>query len=85
MIGMAAGVAATGHKVSATRLQCSRLVARLEQTETGGLSSLERQDWRHHGGLSVVEDGATHQCNEDIGLLCAPFRHDTSYHSVRRC
>ena len=34
MIGMAAGVAATGHKVFATSLQCSRLVARLSRSGT---------------------------------------------------
>ena len=70
MIGMAAGVAATGHKVFATSFAMFTSGRAFEQIRNSvGYPHLNVKIGATHGGLSVGEDGATHQCNEDIAVM----------------
>ena len=62
MIGMAAGVAATGHKVFATSFAMFTSGRAFEQIRNSvGYPHLNVKIGATHGGLSVGEDGATHQ------------------------
>lgn len=70
MIGMAAGVAATGRKVFATSFAMFTSGRAFEQIRNSvGYPHLNVKIGATHGGLSVGEDGATHQCNEDIAVM----------------
>ena len=72
MIGMAAGVAATGHKVFATSFAMFTSGRAFEQIRNSvGYPHLNVKIGATHGGLSVGEDGATHQSLEDIGMMRA--------------
>lgn len=70
MIGMAAGVAATGRTVFATSFAMFASGRAFEQIRNSvGYPHLNVKIGATHGGLSVGEDGATHQCNEDFAVM----------------
>ena len=57
MVGVAAGIAATGRVAFASSFAMFAAGRAYEQIAAT------------HGGISVGEDGATHQCNEDFALM----------------
>ena len=64
MVGVAAGIAATG------RVAFASSFAMFEQIRNSvGYPQLNVKIAATHGGISVGEDGATHQCNEDFALM----------------
>lgn len=70
MIGIAAGIAATGKKVFASSFAMFAAGRAFEQIRNSvGYPHLNVKICATHAGISVGEDGATHQCNEDIGIL----------------
>ena len=70
MIGMAAGVASTGRTVFATSFAMFASGRAFEQIRNSvGYPHLNVKIGATHGGLSVGEDGATHQCNEDFAVM----------------
>lgn len=70
MISIAAGVAAAGKKVFCSSFAMFAAGRAFEQIRNSvGYPHLNVKICATHAGISVGEDGATHQCNEDIGIL----------------
>lgn len=70
MIGIAAGIAATGKKVVCSSFAMFAAGRAFEQVRNSvGYPHLNVIIGATHAGISVGEDGATHQCNEDIALM----------------
>jgi len=70
MIGVAAGLAATGRKVFASSFAMFAVGRAYEQIRNSvGYPHLNVKIGATHAGISVGEDGATHQCCEDIALM----------------
>ncbi len=72
MMSVAAGIAATGKKVFASSFAMFAAGRAFEQVRNSiGYPQLNVKIGATHAGISVGEDGATHQCNEDIALMRA--------------
>lgn len=72
MIGLAAGVATTGRVAFASSFAMFAAGRAFEQVRNSvGYPHLNVKICATHAGISVGEDGATHQCNEDIALMRA--------------
>ena len=70
MIGIAAGLLSTGKKVFASSFAMFAAGRAYEQIRNSiGYPHLPLKIGATHAGISVGEDGATHQCNEDIALM----------------
>ena len=70
MVSIAAGVAATGKKVFCSSFAMFAAGRAFEQVRNSiGYPHLNVVIGATHAGISVGEDGATHQCNEDIALM----------------
>ena len=70
MIGIAAGIATTGMVPFASTFAMFAAGRAFEQVRNSvGYPHLNVKIGATHGGISVGEDGATHQCNEDIALM----------------
>ncbi len=70
MMNIAGGVATTGKKVFASSFAMFAAGRAYEQVRNGiGYPKLHVCIGATHAGISVGEDGATHQCNEDIALM----------------
>lgn len=70
MMGVAAGMAATGKIVFASTFAMFAAGRAFEQVRNSiGYPHLSVKIGATHAGISVGEDGATHQCNEDIALM----------------
>lgn len=70
MIGVAAGLASTGKKVFASSFAMFAAGRAFEIIRNSiGYPHLKVNICATHAGISVGEDGATHQCCEDIGLM----------------
>lgn len=70
MIGVAAGIAATGKVPFASSFAMFAAGRAYEQVRNSvGYPKLNVKIGATHAGISVGEDGATHQCNEDIALM----------------
>ena len=70
MIGVAAGLAAAGKVPFASSFAMFAAGRAFEQVRnSGGYPHLNEKIGATHAGISVGEDGATHQCNEDIALM----------------
>lgn len=70
MIGIAAGLAATGKVPFASSFAMFAAGRAFEQVRNSiGYPKLNVKIGATHAGISVGEDGATHQCNEDIALM----------------
>lgn len=70
MIGIAAGIAATGKKVICSSFAMFAAGRAFEQIRNSvGYPHLNVVIGATHAGISVGEDGATHQCCEDIALM----------------
>ncbi len=70
MISIAAGIAATGKKVVCSSFAMFAAGRAFEQVRNSiGYPHLNVVIGASHAGISVGEDGATHQCNEDIALM----------------
>lgn len=70
MMGVAAGLAASGKTVFASSFAMFAAGRAFEQIRNSiGYPGLNVKIGATHAGLSVGEDGATHQCNEDIALM----------------
>ena len=72
LMGIAAGIAAAGHKAFASTFAMFAAGRAFEQVRNSiGYPHLPVKIGATHAGISVGEDGATHQCNEDIALMRA--------------
>ena len=72
MMGIAAGIAATGKVPFASSFAMFAAGRSYEQVRNSiGYPHLNVKIGATHAGISVGEDGATHQCNEDIALMRA--------------
>lgn len=70
MMSVAAGMAAAGKTVFASSFAMFAAGRAFEQVRNSiGYPHLNVKIGATHAGLSVGEDGATHQCNEDIALM----------------
>lgn len=70
MMGVAAGLAATGKKVFASSFAMFAAGRAYEIVRNSiGYPHINVKIGATHAGISVGEDGATHQCNEDIALM----------------
>ena len=70
MMGIAAGLAATGKVPFASTFAMFAAGRAFEQIRNSiGYPKLNVKIGATHAGISVGEDGATHQCNEDIALV----------------
>lgn len=70
MVGIAAGIAATGKKVFCSTFAMFAAGRAFEQVRNSvGYPGLHVIIGATHAGISVGEDGATHQCNEDLALM----------------
>ncbi|MBQ3133060.1 MAG: transketolase family protein [Clostridia bacterium] len=70
MMSVAAGLAASGLTVFASSFAMFAAGRAFEQVRNSiGYPHLNVKIGATHAGLSVGEDGATHQCNEDIALM----------------
>ena len=70
MVGVAAGVATTGKVPFASSFAMFAAGRAFEQVRNSvGYPKLNVKIGATHAGISVGEDGATHQCNEDIALM----------------
>ena len=70
MISVAAGLAATGKKVFATSFAMFAAGRAYEQIRNSiGYPHLNVNIVGTHASITVGEDGATHQCNEDLALM----------------
>ena len=70
MMGIAAGIAATGKKVIVSSFAMFAAGRAFEQVRNSiGYPHLNVIIGATHAGISVGEDGATHQCCEDIALM----------------
>ena len=69
MMGIAAGLATTGYTVFASSFAMFAAGRALEQVRnTIGYPHLNVKIGATHAGISVGEDGASHQCCEDIEI-----------------
>ena len=72
MVGLAAGIAAAGKKVFCSSFAMFAAGRAFEQVRNSvGYPHLNVNICATHAGISVGEDGATHQCCEDIALMRA--------------
>lgn len=72
MMGVAAGMAATGKTVFASSFAMFAAGRAFEQIRNSiCYPKLNVKIAATHAGLSVGEDGATHQCNEDMAIMRA--------------
>ncbi len=70
MMGVAAGLATTGKTVFASSFAMFAAGRAYEQVRNSiGYPHLNVKIGATHAGISVGEDGATHQCNEDLALM----------------
>ena len=70
MMSVAAGIATTGKTVFASTFAMFAAGRAFEQVRNSiGYPHLNVKIGATHAGITVGEDGATHQCNEDIGLM----------------
>ena len=70
MMSVAAGIAATGQLVFASSFAMFAAGRAFEQVRNSiGYPHLNVKIGATHAGITVGEDGATHQCNEDIALM----------------
>ena len=70
MVGLAAGIAAAGKKVFCSSFAMFAAGRAFEQVRNSvGYPHLDVNICATHAGISVGEDGATHQCCEDIALM----------------
>ena len=70
MISIAAGIAATGKKVFASSFAMFAAGRAFEQVRNSvAYPNLNVKICATHAGISVGEDGATHQCCEDLALM----------------
>ncbi len=70
MMGIAAGLATTGKVPFASTFAMFAAGRAFEQVRNSiGYPKLNVKIGATHAGISVGEDGATHQCNEDIALM----------------
>ena len=70
MMCVAAGIAATGKTVFASSFAMFAAGRAYEQVRNSiGYPHLNVKIGATHAGITVGEDGATHQCNEDIALM----------------
>jgi transketolase len=70
MMGIAAGLAASGKQVFASTFAMFAAGRAFEQVRNSiGYPHLPVKIGATHAGISVGEDGATHQCCEDIALM----------------
>lgn len=70
MVSIAAGIASTGKKVICSSFAMFAAGRAFEQVRNSiGYPHLNVIIGATHAGISVGEDGATHQCNEDIALM----------------
>ena len=70
MMGIAAGIATTGRVPFASSFTMFAAGRAFEQVRNSiGYPHLNVKIGATHAGISVGEDGATHQCNEDIALM----------------
>ena len=70
MVGVAAGLAATGKIPFVSSFAMFAAGRGFEQVRNSvGYPKLNVKIGATHAGISVGEDGATHQCNEDIALM----------------
>mgnify|MGYP002519756381 CR=1 FL=1 len=70
MVGIAAGLASTGKIPFASSFAMFAAGRAFEQIRNSvGYPHLNVKIGATHAGISVGEDGATHQCNEDIALM----------------
>ena len=70
LMGVAAGMAATGMVPFASTFAMFAAGRAFEQIRNSiGYPHLNVKIGATHAGISVGEDGATHQCNEDIALM----------------
>lgn len=70
MVSIAAGIAATGKRVVCSSFAMFAAGRAFEQVRNSiGYPHLNVIIGATHAGISVGEDGATHQCNEDIALM----------------
>ena len=70
MMSVAAGLASTGKTVFASSFAMFAAGRAYEQVRNSvGYPNLNVIIGATHAGISVGEDGATHQCNEDIALM----------------
>ncbi len=70
MMGVAAGIASTGKTVFASSFAMFAAGRAFEQVRNSiGYPHLNVKIGATHAGITVGEDGATHQCNEDIALM----------------
>ncbi len=70
MVGIAAGIAATGKKVFCSTFAMFAAGRAFEQVRNSvGYPHLNVNICATHAGISVGEDGASHQCNEDLALM----------------
>ena len=70
MMGVAAGLATTGMVPFASSFAMFAAGRAFEQVRNSiGYPHLNVKIGATHAGISVGEDGATHQCNEDIALM----------------
>lgn len=70
MMGIAAGLAATGKLPFVSTFAMFAAGRAFEQVRNSiGYPHLNVKIGATHAGISVGEDGATHQCNEDIALM----------------
>ncbi len=70
MMGVAAGLASTGRPVFASSFAMFAAGRAYDAVRNGiGYPHLNVKIGASHAGISVGEDGATHQCIEDLGLM----------------
>ena len=70
MMSVAAGIASTGKTVFASTFAMFAAGRAFEQVRNSiGYPHLNVKIGATHAGISVGEDGATHQCNEDLALM----------------
>lgn len=70
MIGVACGLSLTGNKVFASSFAMFASGRAFEQIRNSvGYPHLDVKIAASHAGISVGEDGASHQCNEDIAIM----------------
>ncbi len=70
MMGIAAGLATTGKVPFASTFAMFAAGRAFEQVRNSiGYPHLNVKIGATHAGISVGEDGATHQCNEDVALM----------------
>lgn len=70
LMNVAGGIATTGKRVFASSFAMFAAGRAYEQVRNGiGYPHLPVIIGASHAGVSVGEDGATHQCNEDIALM----------------